>query len=98
MNQSGRTFFLGQKSNTPIQEMPLENGPMHVECSIIRNLMESDTEAELGGLFENFHKEKSTRTALAEMVHQQPPTLVATENTATNSVVNGTAKQKHFVQ
>ena len=34
------------------------------------------------------------RTALAEMGHQQPPTLVATDNIATNSIVNGTAKQK----
>ena len=41
--------------------------------------MASDTEAELGGLFENYQKETSKRTALAEMGHQQPPT---TENTA----------------
>ena len=34
------------------------------------------------------------RTALAEMGYQQPPTLVATDNTAANIIVNGTAKQK----
>ena len=33
-------------------------------------------------------------TALAEMGHQQPPTPVATYNTAENSIVNGTEKQK----
>ena len=57
--------------------------------------MASDTEAEMGGLFENFWKAIYMRTAaLAEMGHQQPPTPVATYNTAANSIVNGTAKQK----
>ena len=46
-------FFLGPKSNTPIQSMPTENGPVHVEFSIMRNVMESFIEAELGGLFDN---------------------------------------------
>ena len=44
-------FFLGPNSKTPIQDMPLDNGPVHVECIIMRNIMASATEAELGGLF-----------------------------------------------
>ena len=43
--QTRRKFFLGPKYNTPIQEIPLENGPVHVECSIIRNVMVSAMEA-----------------------------------------------------
>ena len=34
--------------------------------------------------------------ALAEMGHQQPPTLVATDNTAENIIVKGTEKQKKY--
>ena len=34
--------------------MTKENGPIHVEFSIMRNVMASDTESELLGLFENF--------------------------------------------
>ena len=34
------------------------------------------------------------RTDLADMGHQQTPTLVTTDNTAANIIVNGTAKQK----
>ena len=49
-------FFLGPNYKTPIQEMPPENRPVHVECSIMRNVMASATEAELGGLFENCQK------------------------------------------
>ena len=52
--------------------------------------MASAIEAELGGLFENFQKSTSMRTALAEMGHLQSPTPVATDNTAANSIVNGT--------
>ena len=36
------------------------------------------------------------RTSLAEMGHLQPPTPVGTYNTAANSIVNGTAKQKRY--
>ena len=70
--------------------MPQENGPVPVECSIMRNVMASAMESELGGLFENCQKSTSTRTALADMCHKKPPTPVATDNTAENSIVNGT--------
>ena len=59
-------------------------------------VMASATEAELGGLFEIFQKANSMRTALADMGHQQPPTLVTTENVAAKSIVNGMAKQKRY--
>ena len=56
--------------------------------------MESATEAELGGLFENCRKATSMLTALAEMGHSKPPTPVAMENTAAKIIVNRTSKQK----
>ena len=56
--------------------------------------MASAMEAELVGLFENFQKAASMRTALAEMGHLQPPTPVEMDNAAANIIVNGTAKQK----
>ena len=56
--------------------------------------MVSDTEVELGGLFENYQKSTNIRTALAEMVHEQASTPLTTENTAANSIVNGKATRK----
>ena len=44
-SRAGGCFFLGKKSNTPIQAMPPGNGPVHLECRIIRNVMASVTEA-----------------------------------------------------
>ena len=77
-------FFLGPKSNTQIQSMPLENGSVHAEYIIMRNAMASVTEEELGGIFENFQKAMSTRTALAEIVHPKPLIPLATDNTSTD--------------
>ena len=72
--------------------MPHKNASVHVEFSIMRNVIASATEAELGVLFENCQKATSMITALAEMGHQQTPTPVASDNAAVNSIVNGTAK------
>ena len=44
-NRAGGYFFLGPKYQTPIQDIPLEKGPFHVECIIMRNIMASATEA-----------------------------------------------------
>ena len=77
--------------------MLLENGTVHVEYSVMRNVIESAMKEELGGLFENFQKSTSMINALAEMVHSQPQTPVLEDNTAANGIVNGTAKQKYDV-
>ena len=74
--------------------MPPHNGTVRVECRIMRNFMAPVTEVELGVLFEIFQKTASMRTILAEMGHQQPPTLVAMDNTAANIIFNVTATQK----
>ena len=74
--------------------MPPENGSVHVECSIMRNVMASSTEAELGGLFEKCQKATATKMAQAEIGHQQPPTTLAMNNTAAISIINGMTKQK----
>ena len=86
--------FLGPNYRTPIQEKTPGNGPVHVQCIIMRNVMVSETEAEIGGLFDFVQKATSTRTALAEMGHLQPHTPVETDNTLANIIVNGMAKQK----
>ena len=94
MKQIQRIFFLGPDYKTPIEEISSGNGPVRVECSIMINVMASATEAELGGLFEKCHKATSMKTSLVDMGHIQPPTPVATDNTAANSIFKRTAKQK----
>ena len=43
------------------------NGPVHVVCQILRNVMSSAAEAELGALFDNCKDATAIFTALAEM-------------------------------
>ena len=74
--------------------MPPPNGPTHIECGVLKNVLASAMEAELGSLFRNFQKGAAIRTALMEMGHPQPATPVAADNSAATSVVNNTAKQK----
>ena len=55
-SRAGGYFFLGTKFNTLIQDITPYNGPVNVECSILRNVMVSDTEEELGGLLKTAKK------------------------------------------
>ena len=71
-----------------------ENGPIHLEYSITRNVMESAMELKMVGLFENFQKATSIWTALSESGLPQPPTPLETDNTSADIIVNGTDKQK----
>ena len=93
-SRAGGYFSLGPNSKTPIQEIPPENGPVHVEFSITRNFLTSATEEELVWSFENCQKVTSMRISLSEMVHLQPPTPVETENTAANNIFNGKVRQR----
>ena len=68
-SRSGGYFPLVPKSNTPIKLMPQNNRRVHIECSIMRNVISSATEAELGGLFEKFQKVTYIKTTLSEMDH-----------------------------
>ena len=49
-SRSGEYLFLvpRPRNNMPISTIPTENGPIHVEFSIIHNVMSSIAEAELG--------------------------------------------------
>ena len=70
-----------------------ENGPLYAGYSIMRNVMSSETESELGGLFENYQKSTYIWDNLAEMGHPQQPTPVSNENTSESSIMNLTAKK-----
>ena len=74
--------------------MPPLNGAIHIECGIMHNVLASAMESEMGGLFNNCQKAVPLRISLGEMKHPQPPTPVATDNSAACSIVNDTAKQK----
>eukprot|EP00956_Cyclotella_meneghiniana_P010727 scaffold15031_cov47-Cyclotella_meneghiniana.AAC.1 len=59
---------------------PADNGALHTEYGIIKAVMSSAAEAELGGLFINAKKAVPIRRTLEELGHKQPPTPIQTDN------------------
>jgi hypothetical protein len=85
-------FFLTntrQKPTDPFQP----NGAVHVLCHIMREVLSSAAEAELGALFLIGKKACSLRHALTEMGHPQPATPMATDNSTAGGIATDTVKQ-----
>ena len=71
------------------------NGAVHVVATIIKNVMASAAEAELGALFINAKEGTILRTTLEEMGHPQlDPTPIQTDNSTAYKIANGTCKQQ----
>ena len=67
---------------------------MHVLCHIMRELLSSAAEAELGALFHNGKDACPLRIALEEMGHPQPATPMATDNNTASGIATDAVKQK----
>ena len=72
------------------------NGAVLTVSQIIKAVMSSATEAELGSLFINCREEIPARHALEIMGHKQPPTTVQTDNTTDLGVVNKNIASKRL--
>ena len=57
------------------------NGPVHNVAQIIKNVMTSAANAEIGALYINSRQAVPARQLLEEMGHKQPPTPIQTDNT-----------------
>jgi hypothetical protein len=80
--------------NKPPASRPALNGPIHSTCHILRNVMASAAEAEVGALFYNGQEAVPIRTTLEELGHPQPPTPMQTDNSTAAGFANDTIKQK----
>jgi len=87
-SRAGGHFYFSNKNS------PTPNGPIHTVSSIMKNVMSSAAEAEIGAVFINCQDSEPIRTALFEMGHDQPPTPVQTDNTTAAGFLNETIKQK----
>jgi hypothetical protein len=87
-------FYLTSKPKLPTDAFQ-PNGAVHVMCHIMREVLSSAAEAELGALFQHNGKEACPlRLALEEMGHPQPATPMATDNSTASGIVTDTVKQK----
>ena len=73
---------------------PPSNDAIHVPCAIMREVMSSAAEAELGGCFHNAKESCPIRTCLEELGHTQPATAIVTDNSTAVGIATETVKQK----
>jgi hypothetical protein len=94
----GGYFYL---SNMPVSMPPVAtdpppsfNGPVLVTASIIKAVLSSAAEAELGALFYNGKEGCQIRATLDDLGHKQPPTPIQADNACAVGLSNNTVKQK----
>jgi hypothetical protein len=88
-SRAGGHFFMSE--NVPD---PNDNGAVHTVAKIIKAVMSSAAEAELGGLFINAKTAVPIRTTLEELGHKQPPTPIQTDNSTACGVANNEIQPK----
>ncbi|KAI2506705.1 Reverse transcriptase (RNA-dependent DNA polymerase) [Fragilaria crotonensis] len=86
-------FYLTSQPTSPNAAFK-PNGAVHVLCQIMREVLSSAAEAELGALFHNGKEACPLRIALEEMGHPQPATPMATDNSTASGIATDTVKQK----
>jgi hypothetical protein len=90
-SRSGGFLFMGSNNKT---DKKLTNGEILIISKVLKHVMSSAAEAEIGAVFINAKEGAVFRTTLEELGHTQPPTPMETDNTTATGYSNGTIKQK----
>ena len=88
-SRAGGHFFMSEDESEP-----RNNGAVLTVAQIIKAVMSSAAEAELGGLYINSREAVPMRHLLTEMGHPQPPTPIQTDNSTALGVVKNTIQPK----
>jgi uncharacterized coiled-coil protein SlyX len=89
-SRRGGLFFLGNKS----PEQDTLNGSILNVAAVIKNVVSSAAESEVGACFHNAQSGAPLRVTLTELGHTQPPTPLRTDNSTAFGILNETIKQK----
>ncbi len=84
----GHMFMAGS------EDIPINNGAVLNILQIIRSVMSSAAEAELGALFINAKAAVSMRQTLEEMGHPQPLTPIKTDNSTAHALLTNRIRPK----
>ena len=88
-SRAGGHFFLA--SDVPI---PANNGAVLNTANLIKAVMSSAAEAEMGAIFLNAREAIPARNALIEMGHPQGQTSIQTDNSTAEDVCNNNMQCK----
>ena len=89
-SRAGGYFFLSKN-----EEIPPNNGNILNVAQIIRAVMSSAAEAELGALYINAREAVSIRNILEEIGHPQAPAPIQIDNSTAERVVNNAELTKN---
>jgi hypothetical protein len=88
-SRAGGHFFMSNDDT-----IPSNNGAILMILQIIKAVMSSVAEAEIGALYINCREAIPTRHTLEYLGHKQPPTSMQTDNTTALGVVNNNVMKK----
>ena len=87
---AGRLLNNGNKPHT----LPTNNGTIHTLCQLIKTVMSSLAESEIGATFLHAKDALPIRTTLKEIGHPQPPNPTQVDNITEVGFANNIIKQK----
>jgi hypothetical protein len=90
-SRAGGFFYMGR--DTKIHKK-LTNEAILIISKVLKHVMSSAAEAEIGVVFINAKEGAVLHTTLEELGHPHPPTPMETDNTTATGYSNGTTKQK----
>jgi hypothetical protein len=90
-SRAGGYFYMGSDTKTGKK---LTNGAILIISRVLKHVMSSAAEAEIGAVFINAKEGAVLRTTLEESGHKQPTTPMETDNTTATAYSNGKIKQK----
>ena len=76
-----------------INNRQIINGPISIIAKIIKGVMSSAAEAEIGALYMNARQLLPLRVTCEELGHPQPATPMQTDNNTASGIINGTFNQ-----
>jgi hypothetical protein len=89
-----KNFTLAPKWNHLSTFASLSNCPLLCNTTVLKHVVSFVAEAEFGAVFVNAKEGTVTRTALAEMGHNQDATELKTDNTTADGIINKKVQQK----
>jgi hypothetical protein len=94
-SRAGGFHYLGNNQPIIASDPPEPaNGAILVVSNIMKMVVASAAEAELGALFFNGQEATTLRTTLLELGYPQPPTPMQTDNVTAAGIANSTVKQR----
>jgi hypothetical protein len=88
-SRDGGFFYMG---NATKHDKNLTNSAILIISKVLKHVMSSAAEAEIGAFFINAKEGAFLTTTLEELGHNQPPTPMETDNTTATGYSNGTIK------